>query len=349
VEFSAISGGDSTVEVVVDGDTASTLIADGSTSQEVLDTMLPLVDALADVDSVLDVGVNVAGSALMLIKLSSAVTVTADGGSFATADEFPSITSAITAESLGATPAASGTLTERGSTTSGWLGVTNELDALTGRNDETDPEYRARHDDRIQGIGSASAEAIAARLKDLPGVISAFVFENLTDTIDAAGRPPHSMEASVLGGEDAAIGAVLLEHKPAGIQTFGTIPVVTLDSNGNPKTTNHSRPTDVFIHASITVTLGEGAPLSTVTEMEDAVKASVVTNGTALGQSRDAYTYQVGTWVSEALTGVASVVVLTGETPGALDPTPPLTAADIPIDETEISRWDAARLSVVIA
>ena len=58
------------------------------------------------------------------------------------------------------------------------------------------------------------------------------VWENGGDTVDADGRPPHSVEAMVTGGDNAAIAAVLWAAKARGIATYGSTSVAVADAQG---------------------------------------------------------------------------------------------------------------------
>ena len=97
-------------------------------------------------------------------------------------------------------------------------------------------------------------DSIASALLALNGVTSANVYENDQDTTDGDGRPPHSIEAVVNGGDSADIGLVIWQKKAAGIDTYGSQSVTVNDSQGFPHTINYNRPIQVPIWLDIAVT-----------------------------------------------------------------------------------------------
>ena len=76
-------------------------------------------------------------------------------------------------------PAPINTLVEILTPISGWISINNLKAGVTGRFIETDAELRIRRNNSIRLLGAATVEAIRARLlQEVPGVTSAFVFEN---------------------------------------------------------------------------------------------------------------------------------------------------------------------------
>jgi uncharacterized phage protein gp47/JayE len=66
---------------------------------------------------------------------------------------------------------------------SGWNSVNNPKAGVTGRFVETDAELRIRRNNSIRLLGAGTVESIRARLlQQVPGVTSAFIFENRTMT-----------------------------------------------------------------------------------------------------------------------------------------------------------------------
>ncbi len=131
--------------------------------------------------------------------------------------------------------------------------VTNLIDALPGTNVETDPDYRTRQLEDLEGGGAATAAAIRAQLLRLDGVTAAHVFMNLTDTIDVDGVPPHAVEALVQGGDGQAIVDLLGEEIVTGIATVGTSSGSHTDSEGTTFTVSYSRPAEILIYLRITL------------------------------------------------------------------------------------------------
>lgn len=75
------------------------------------------------------------------------------------------------------------TLTEILTPISGWISINNLKAGITGRLIETDAELRIRRNNSLRLLGAGTVESIRARLlQQVPGVTSAFVFENRTLT-----------------------------------------------------------------------------------------------------------------------------------------------------------------------
>jgi len=133
----------------------------------------------------------------------------------------------------------------------GWNGVNNPDAGITGRATETDDELRLRRERSIIK-GNATDEAIAAALlNDVENVTNARVFSNRTDVTDGEGRPPHSFETVVQGGDDQEVADKIWETQPSGIQSFGNTTEIVTDSQGNPQTIKFSRPESVYIHVQV--------------------------------------------------------------------------------------------------
>jgi uncharacterized phage protein gp47/JayE len=175
-----------------------------------------------------------------------------------------------------------GTLTQRDTLITGWVSVTNALDAELGTDIESDAAYRARRQDELAAQGGGTVAGIRADLLQLPTVLAVSVLENVTDTVDANGLPGHSFEAVVrsqIGAvDDQAIALSIWSNKPAGIEAYGAIDVVITDTEGVEHTIGFSRPTAVPVYVALRLTvigseyLGDDA-------MKEAIAASAETPG----------------------------------------------------------------------
>ena len=133
----------------------------------------------------------------------------------------------------------------------GWQSVINVLDAVPGYDTQADESLRLSREEELSQAGTSTADAIRAALLAIEGVTSATVFVNDTDLTDADGMPPHSVEAMVLGGDDAAIGEILLDQVAAGVQTIGGVTTNPTDSEGVAHVVKFSRPTQLLIYADV--------------------------------------------------------------------------------------------------
>ena len=175
---------------------------------------------------------------------------------------FDAVRAAATATNDGPTQVSTGSSWILSNPVTGLNNPDNPDPGITGQSDETDPEYKTR-------IRNSTLEGrIAAELLELDGVTFTRVYENDTDVIDVEGRPPHSIEAVVLGGTPTEIAQVLFDETQ-GIQTFGSASAIAVDGNGDDQTQNWNTPTEIPIFVDATVTQGEdwpttGAPLTDV-------------------------------------------------------------------------------------
>ncbi|MEM3318255.1 MAG: baseplate J/gp47 family protein, partial [Thermoplasmatales archaeon] len=87
------------------------------------------------------------------------------------------------AQTYGPIPAPANSLTQIMTPISGWDSITNYQAGVTGRNIENDAEFRIRRLNSLRVQGSATVEAIRARLlQEVPNVTSVTIFENVTMT-----------------------------------------------------------------------------------------------------------------------------------------------------------------------
>lgn len=152
------------------------------------------------------------------------------------------------AEELGPVVCNASTLTEIATPVTGWNSITNAADGELGSDEESDSDYRARREARLQASGSGTVGALASGVAGVDGVVTATTFENYTDEVDANGLPPHSYEVLVFDGEtpaasDDEIAQAIWDNRPAGIQPYGSESGTAVDSAGDSHTIYFTRPT----------------------------------------------------------------------------------------------------------
>ena len=161
------------------------------------------------------------------------------------------------AEAAGVLRANAGTITVIATPAAGWVSVTNTLDATPGTAAETDAQLRRRRDATIRAGGSSPLDAIRAYLLDPEtgpaGVTQVRVYENASDVRDPDGRPPHSIDVIVVGGDDQAVAEALWRAKSGGIQTWGSTTRTVVDDGGESRMVSFSRPTTASLYVSATV------------------------------------------------------------------------------------------------
>lgn len=161
------------------------------------------------------------------------------------------------AETAGLFRANAGTITVIATPVTGWVSVTNAADATPGAAAETDPQLRRRRDATIRAGGSSPLDAVRLALSEVANVTQVRVFSNDSDATDVDGRPPHSLDAIVVGGTDQAVADALWAAKAAGIQTWapstGGVSATVTDAGGVSRSVSFSRPTTVNVYVSATI------------------------------------------------------------------------------------------------
>jgi hypothetical protein len=247
---------------------------------------------------------------------------------------------AATATETGPLAANSGTITEIGTPVFGWRGVINLLDARRGANQMADEQLRELREIELAGPGTGPVDAIEADLmKDgnVPGIISATVFNNNSDVTDADGVPPHSVEALVLGGEDQDVWDQLHRSVPGGIRTHGTEVGTALDRRGRPQTYKFSRPAEVLIYVVLTV---ERVPTTAPADLEDQIAQAIVDWGAEQANGKDAVSSRIASlgFVDDSVIDVEAFI---GIAPA------PISDATIAIALREIARYNTSRIDIV--
>lgn len=140
------------------------------------------------------------------------------------------------------------TITEIVTAISGLVSVTNLLEPTYGRTEETDVELRHSYISKSAIRSSRMIASITSQLtNNVANVETATGYENETDEIDEAGRPPHSIEIIVEGGSEMDIAQVILDKKAGGIQTYGTISVDVPGDYGDTIPIRFNRPQYIYV------------------------------------------------------------------------------------------------------
>jgi uncharacterized phage protein gp47/JayE len=215
--------------------------------------------------------------------------------------------------------------------------ILNVTDAIVGRDEETDNQYRARRSQTLQVAGAGTLEAIRAKLLEVAGVTAVIAFENTTDIPDLNGRPPHSFEAVVEGGVNQDIADEIWAVKPAGILSFGTITETITDSQGQTHDVSFSRPTGIDIYVKLTVTINVDFPANGVA----AIKQAITDSGNALGIGKEVVVVPYLISALAAIPGIEAVILLIGTAPN------PTLSDNIPIAANELAVFSTSRVDVI--
>lgn len=136
--------------------------------------------------------------------------------------------------------------------------VVNLCGYVAGRLEETDTEARQSYIDKIFRRSTRMLESVrSAILANVAGVTTVAPYENPTHEWDEYGRPPHSIEIVVDGGDPLQIAQQILNEKAGGINTFGDTTVIVQGEYDEDIPISFSRPTKVFAWFKISLVLNK--------------------------------------------------------------------------------------------
>lgn len=197
-----------------------------------------------------------------------------------------------------------------------------EIDSIIGveqtvAGSEVESDYALRK--RFEGsrtVGGCSENAIIAAVLRVPTVTSVGIITNNTDA-EVDGRPPHSFECFVGGGENyqQQIAEAIFEYSPAGITMCGTITRTITDDSGETHEIKFSETADIMVYVRFAAevnslfnaengkeeikinlqnyidNIGVGEVLATTALYGKIYSVSGITNVTALEVSTDGVTW----------------------------------------------------------
>ena len=185
---------------------------------------------------------------------------------------------------------------------------------IYGRLRESDTEFRQSLLKKVASRSTSMLESITASiLENVEGVITAYAHENSGDTTDKYGRPPHSIEVMVDGGEEAEIASEILSTKAAGIATFGDIAVNVPTSFGDTVTVRFNRPSYSYVWFSITVYRNSAQPLPP--NYEELIKGTILECISELKAGDSVYPQDYISRIKSACTGLGLVRIYVEGTP----------------------------------
>lgn len=247
-------------------------------------------------------------------------------------------------ETIGAINPAIGEVNQIITPVAGWALVSNDTAAVVGREAETDTELRQRWKSAIFDRSSAMVEAIqSAVMQDVDGVKNVIVYENTSDSTDEFGRPPHSIEAVVDGGNEQDIAYQIWLKKAAGIDTYGSVSEVVSDSQGADHEIHFNRPEQIKVWLRIVVSENpdETMPAAAIQEIRNAVLAKGQTQ--TVGQDVILQRYFSVIFTATSGIGYINVTAATGDSPGSY------STSNISINPRQIAVFDADRIEVSLS
>lgn len=228
----------------------------------------------------------------------------------------------------------------------GWDSVVNLADGVIGRDLESDTELRARHASSVRATGSATVEAIKARMRaEVPEVSSIQIYENRTNITTADGIPPHAFESVIVGGSDIAVADQLWLTKPAGIETHGNVMVNVEDSEGDLQVVKFSRPVPKYAWIKVDVTSLDDEETLPLTA-EAAIKQAVLDYANAnIGVGDDLIVQRFYGPIYSIVAGIAEMVITAALTNASTD-APTYGAANIAVLKAENAVFSLDRITV---
>ncbi len=252
-----------------------------------------------------------------------------------------------TAVTPGALSVPIGTLTEVVTPVSGLDSIDNLVSGTVGTDVETDAQLRERRRKSLTGLGRGTSEAIRSRLlQEVSGTYGVSVLNNRTDSTDGDGRPPHSFEVVLQGGDEDEIAEKIWENMPVGIQTFGGTTITVQDSEGDDQDISFSRPTSIYIWLDIELSLypEEDFPTGGISAVKDAVVEWSLTEYTA---GKDVIRQRVSIPVY-SVPGIGEITITIGTSSAPATPPGSYTATDVSIATNELAIFDQTRIGVTI-
>lgn len=222
---------------------------------------------------------------------------------------------------------------------SGIVSVNNREDFNTGEAEETDESLRLRISKEVIK-GKATPDSIISNLKSrVAGITDIIIVQNLTGVSDGSGRPSHSFETYIVGGDTQSIANVLWDVSPAGIQTWGTNTVTVTDVNGDTQYVRFSRLQAVSLFVKVTYTTYSEESLTP--NIQNVIKNIVEDQVNSYGAGVDFIPQRLFGPIFSGTTGVQSLDIqwsLNGTT---------WSSATKPISQFEVARTTLANITVI--
>lgn len=242
-------------------------------------------------------------------------------------------------ESVNAGPieALAGTLTVIDTPIFGWQTASNSIGAQLGQDEETDAELRERRIKSTQALGQNLVDSLFGQISNLDNVTSALVISNGTDSTDANGIPPHQFLTVIEGGEVQEIANTIWLNTPQGIDSYGSLTEIIVDSQGFNQEINYSRPAEEDIYFKLTISTDSSFPATG----QDDIKSAIVAFGSSnFGIGDDVLLSNFYTPIN-SVPGITSIDLRMGLSAS------PSGTSNLVIDVEEISKYDISRIELI--
>ena len=181
----------------------------------------------------------------------------------------------------------------------------------TGANQESDAAFRIRRQKSVAGPAQGYLQALFSGLNDIPGMTSAVIYENVTNSSDGDGIPGHSIWVIVDGGTDAEVAEQIYLYRNAGCGMKGAEEVLVEQVDGSFFTIKFDRVTeeDLYIEfhldaiggsfdaeaikaalvAAYTFTINQYADISTLSDLVRQINPNVVVSEAGVSNDDSAF------------------------------------------------------------
>lgn len=216
-----------------------------------------------------------------------------------------------------------------------------------GEDPESDFDLRQRFSVAVSGAGSCTIDAIRGSVTRVPEVESVNIIENNSSETDADGRPAHSFELYVYGGDgmEQEIANTIFEKKPIGIKAVTTadeehaITKTVTDAGGFEHSISFSKVMEITL--DITVTIKTSTAYAE--DGEAAIKNNLVKHINGLGVGASVVTSAMYSTIFN-VTGVTEIVSVTQARTGE-----ELSADTLHFDWSEVPITTATNITVIEA
>lgn len=195
---------------------------------------------------------------------------------------------------------------------SGFESVTNLLEPVYGRLQETDVELRQAYIAKSALRSNTMVDSIVSELlNNVANIESASGYENDTDATDARGLPPHSIEIIVEGGDEQEIASAILMRKAGGIWTHGSIKVSVPTDYGDAVDIRFNRPERIYAWLKVQLK-GDAARLPV--NYAELVIASIMEDGSQMVAGTNLITQLLNDGIYGTVAGITRIDILTAYT-----------------------------------
>jgi len=319
--------------VTIDSTPYTHTAAGGEDKDDVIDALVVLIDAVT--------GFNASNLGEILLISSTGSFFNVSYSSNMDTEKLGSVGD-FQADEPGATAVPENSLTKILTPVTGWDSVNNPSAGVTGSEEESDIALRNRRIEELTS-GKGTDQAIKNAVSNVENVIGTSIVSNRTDSTDSGGRPPHSFEVVVSGGDVDEIAQAIFDNMPSGIQNFGNSSGTAFDEDSNSYTINFSRPTTTYIWVRVSRDFNteESYPVDGDQSIKDAILeyASIF-----IGVGTDIIRQRLSTPVY-TVQGIGDIVIELAETatPGG---TPVYAEANITIDASVFPEFADSRITV---